>query len=58
MFDTLSERCRRDFAARAQAIRDKREKLFKRLAVSFVTIKTNENPYQPLVNYFKLRAKR
>lgn len=58
VFDTLSERCRRDFAARAQAIRDKREKLFKRLAVSFVTIKTNENPYQPLVNYFKLRAKR
>ncbi|MEO1268579.1 MAG: DUF58 domain-containing protein [Myxococcota bacterium] len=58
VFDTLSKHARKRFEQRATTIREQREQLFRRLGVDFVTIRTDHSPYQPLVNYFKLRAKR
>lgn len=58
LVDTLSRSGRDRFEALAKEKREAREKMFSQIGMDFVTIETNKSPFQPLVNYFKLRARR
>jgi len=58
LVDTLSRSGRARFEALSREVREKREKMFNQIGMEFVTIETNKSPFQPLVNYFKLRARR
>jgi len=49
---------RRRFAAQERALRERREKLFRKLKVDHVTVETDKPFVTPLVNYFRVRAKR
>ena len=49
---------RRRFKAEADRIEQHREKLFRKLKVDHVRVETDKSFLQPLVNYFRLRAKR
>jgi len=61
LVDTDDPRVRRDFTARIAELTSERERLFRKLRVDFVNVRTDapEGRYeQPLVRFFRLRARR
>jgi uncharacterized protein (DUF58 family) len=61
LLDTEDRRVRRDYEHRIQSLRSERERFWRRLRMDFVNIRTDapEGHYeQPLVKFFRLRAKR
>ena len=58
LLDTSNRRVRQAFHEAALAQRLRREKLFRRLRLHFVDVRTDEDHIEPLVQYFRLRARR
>ena len=61
LVDTDDPRVRRDYEERVQGLRAERERLWRRLRMDFVNVRTDapDGHYeQPLVKFFRLRAKR
>jgi len=56
--DTTSRRIRRAFEEAARTKREGREKLFRRLKIDFVNVRTDADHIAPLIKYFRLRARR
>jgi len=56
--DTDSRSGRRAYARLVEGLRERRERMFHKLKVDFVTVDTHRSFFEPLVNYFKLRSKR
>lgn len=56
--DTASRAGRQRYKERAAKARQARERLLRRLKLDTVEVRTDKSPMGPLVNYFKLRAKR
>jgi uncharacterized protein (DUF58 family) len=56
--DTESATGRRLFREMVQTLRTRREEMFRKLKIDFVTIRTDQGYTQPIVNYFRLRARR
>ncbi len=58
VLDTLSRRGRERYRQMARALRERREKMFHKLKIDAIHVETDKSLLEPLVNYFKLRAKR
>lgn len=56
--DTSSRRVRERYAARAAALKQRRDRAFRRANIDFISIETHKPYLQPLLNYFRLRAAR
>ena len=56
--DTLSERVRREYRDARKEQRDARDEIFRKHAIDALEISTDENHIEPLIEYFKHRAKR
>ncbi len=56
--DTQSRTGRRRYREMVLSVRQRREKLLRRMKVDAVHVETNKSFLEPLVNYFRLRAKR
>ncbi len=58
LLDTASSEVRSEFAAEADAARQQRQKLFRQLNVDSIDIRTDKSYIDPLIRFFKMRAKR
>jgi len=58
LLDTADEGTRRAFSKRAQQSRSSRQKLFRSMNVDQVEINTRASYVEPLIRFFKMRAKR
>lgn len=56
--DTESRAGRLAFAELTRQIRERRATLFRRARLDFVSVDTSRSSFEPLVNYFRLRARR
>lgn len=56
--DTLSRAGRKRYRELARQLRERRERLFHQLKIDAIHVETDKSLLQPLVNYFRLRAKR
>ncbi|MEM1347953.1 MAG: DUF58 domain-containing protein [Myxococcota bacterium] len=56
--DTTSRKIRRAFEEAARGKREAREKLFRRLKIDFVNVRTDADHIAPLIKYFRLRSRR
>lgn len=56
--DTSSRRVRRRYQEQAAALRQRRDRAFRRINIDFITIHTHRSYLEPLLNYFRLRAAR
>lgn len=57
-FDTLSQSGRQRYREMAEALRARRERMFQQLKVDAIQVDTDKSLLEPLINYFRLRAKR
>jgi len=58
LLDTRDPLVRQAFASETGAAQEKRDKLFKSMSVDAITIRTDESYVQPLMRFFRMRAKR
>ncbi|MDZ7370673.1 MAG: DUF58 domain-containing protein [candidate division KSB1 bacterium] len=58
LLDTSSLEVRREFAQRTREWSEQREKLFRTLAVDSIDIRTDQPYIEPLIRFFRMRAKR
>ncbi len=58
LVDTSSLDVRNDFASATSAIVQEREKLFRSLNVDSIDIRTDQSYIEPLIRFFRMRAKR
>ncbi|MDZ7316089.1 MAG: DUF58 domain-containing protein [candidate division KSB1 bacterium] len=58
LLDTSSLEVRREFAQRTSEWSEQREKLFRTLAVDSIDIRTDQPYIEPLIRFFRMRAKR
>lgn len=58
LLDTRDPLVRQAFSSETSAAQEKRDKLFKSMAVDAITIRTDESYIQPLMRFFRMRAKR
>ena len=58
VIDSSDRNIRESYAAERQAQRDSLEKMFRKINMDFVTIKTSESYVEPLYKFFRLRAKK
>lgn len=58
LLDTSSADVRREFSTKTNETILGREKLFRSMNVDYIDIKTNESYIEPLVRFFRMRAKR
>jgi len=58
VIDTSDPALMNMFASQTEQERLKREKLFKSMNIDFIDIYTNESYVEPLVKFFRMRAKR
>ncbi len=58
LLDTSSSDVRQEFSTRTNETILGREKLFRSMNVDYIDIKTNESYIEPLVRFFRMRAKR
>lgn len=56
--DTASASFRRRYKERAQAAHELRDRLLRKMKLDTIQVQTDQSTLQPLVNYFRLRAKR
>ncbi len=58
MVDTSSKRFRRQYREQAQRAATARDRLFRKMKLDTVDVHTDKSTMEPLVNYFRLRARR
>lgn len=58
LLDTSSANVRDAFAAETSETKDELEKLFKKLQVDHINIRTDQSYIEPLIRFFRMRAKR
>lgn len=58
LLDTYDESIRREFSRRAQSAKEAREKMFRTLNVDYIDIDTQKSYVEPLIAFFRMRAKR
>ena len=56
--DTSDERIRNSYSALRRAQQERLEKMFKKMNLDHITIKTGESYVEPLYKFFRKRAKR
>ena len=58
LLDTSSVDVRQEFASKTQSIISEREKLFRSMNVDTIDIRTDQSYIEPLIRFFRMRAKR
>jgi len=58
LVDTSSSALRQEFAAATSSAVEEREKLFRSLDVDYIDIRTDQSYIEPLIRFFRMRAKR
>ena len=58
LVDTSSARVRRTFRERAEAQREKRLRMFRRLGIDSIPLSTDRPYVEPIERFFRMRAKR
>lgn len=58
LVDTSNAAIRQEFFSRNRELVDERSKLFRSMNVDHIDIRTNESYFEPLIRFFRMRAKR